>query len=95
MTKTKKVIEPLIHLVKRDDLPAWKAWGIRAISIAASFIFVCLLSFMVLKRSPFDIIKFMFDGAFGTKLDSLVLFRELAILLIISLAVTPAFKMKF
>lgn len=95
MTETKKVREPLLHLVKRDDLPGWKAWGIRAISIVCAFIFICLLSFLVLKRSPFDIIKFMFDGSFGTKLDSLVLFRELAILLIISLAVTPAFKMKF
>ncbi len=95
MTKTKKIREPLIHLVKRDDLPGWKAWGIRALSIVGAFVFICLLSFIVLKRSPFQIVKFMFEGAFGSKLSTLVLFRDLSILLIISLAVTPAFKMKF
>lgn len=95
MIKTKKIREPLMHLVKRDDLPGWKAWGIRALSIVGAFIFICLLSFIVLKRSPFEIVKFMFEGAFGTKLSTLVLFRDLSILLIISLAVTPAFRMKF
>lgn len=95
MTKTKRVAEPLLHLVKRDDLPGWKAWGIRALSVVIGFIFVCILSFIVLKESPFSVVKYMFEGAFGTKLDTLVLFRDLAILLIISLAVTPAFKMKF
>ena len=37
----------------------------------------------------------MFDGAFGTPLRIWVLFSDTAILLGISLALTPAFKMKF
>ncbi len=95
MTKTKKVKEPILHLVKRSDLPGWKAWGIRALAIVGSFIFICIICCAELKISPFVFIRDMFLGSFGTNTNTNVFFRDLAILLMISLAVTPAFKMKF
>ncbi len=87
--------EPLFHLVKRQHMDAWKAWTIRLASIVFSLIFICILSSIVLGQSPFGIIKYMFEGALGSELRANIFFRDMSILLIISLAVTPAFKMKF
>ncbi len=95
MTKTKSVKEPILHLVKRSSLPGWKAWIIRALAILGGFIFICIICCAELKTSPFLIIKYMFQGAFMTKTNTNVFFRDVAILLMIALAVTPAFKMKF
>ena len=36
--------EPLFHIVKRDDMPAGKAWLIRGATIVISFIFIGLVS---------------------------------------------------
>ena len=44
--------------------------------------------------NPISIYKTIFDGAFG-KGRTLVTIHEIAILLCVSLAVTPAFRMKF
>lgn len=95
MPKIKKVKEPFAHIVKRDNLSPAKAWGIRAIAIVGGFVFITILLMAVLKGSPDKVITSMFEGAFGTRRTALVLFRDLSILLIIALAVTPAFKMKF
>ena len=87
--------EPLVHLVKRDNIAPWKPWVIRAASIIGGLIFICLLCFAELKVSPFKVIKYMFVGAFGTEHNILVMFRQMSLLLIIALAITPAFKMRF
>ena len=54
-----------------------------------------LVTVMVTGLNPLDLYKTMFYGAFGTERKTWVLFQKLAILLGISLAVTPAFKMRF
>ena len=88
--------EPFIHIVKRADLPGWKAWFIRGIAVLAAFLVSGLVCLMLTKGKYF--ISFyaeMFDGAFGTERRILNLFQYWAMLLCVSLAVTPAFKMKF
>lgn len=95
MAKSRTVKEPIMHLVKRSDLPGWKAWGIRALAILGGFILICIICCAELKTSPFLVIKYMFQGAFMTKTNTNVFFRDVAILLMIALAITPAFKMKF
>lgn len=87
--------EPLVHLVKRDNIAPWKPWVIRAATIVGGLIFVCLLCFAELKISPFKVLKYMFVGSFGSEYNVLVLFRQMSLLLIIALAITPAFKMRF
>ena len=54
-----------------------------------------LLMFLLIKENPITLITSMFNGTFGTPLRIWVLFSDTAILLGISLALTPAFKMKF
>ena len=38
-----KVREPLFHIVKRDALPWYRAWGIRALAIVLALL-LCALS---------------------------------------------------
>ena len=59
--------EPLVHLVKRDNIAPWKPWVIRAATIVGGLIFVCLLCFAELKISPFKVLKYMFVGSLDRK----------------------------
>ncbi len=92
MQKTK---EPMIHMVKRDALPWYKAWGIRALAIVLALIFCAIVSSLLTSDNPLSIYATMFKGAFGTTRKTWVTMQDMSILLIISLALTPAFKMKF
>ena len=57
---------------------------------------VCALVTMLMTgENPFSIYATIFKGAFGTARKTWVTFQNLAVLLGISLAVTPAFKMRF
>lgn len=90
-----KSTEPLFHITKRSHLDFKVAMLIRAIAILSSVLLMSLVMFALSKENPLILIKSMFDGAFGTPLRIWVLFSDTAILLGISLALTPAFKMKF
>ncbi len=95
-----KVHEPLFHVVKRDDMPTWKAWLIRLATIAIAFILVGLLSMSVTGKSFGDTYEIMFQGVFGRIFEGRTTMlwkylQEIAILLCLALALTPAFKMKF
>lgn len=96
MSKSEKHIhEPLFHITKRSSMIWWKSWLIRAIAIFAALIVCALVIVTITDYNPFEVYKTMFEGNFGTKNKAMVLFQNLAMLLCISLAVTPAFKMRF
>ena len=86
---------PLFHIVKRDALPWYKAWGIRAIAIILALIACALVTTIVTGENPIQIYVTMFKGSFSTARKVWTLLQNLAILLCISLAVTPAFRMRF
>ena len=87
--------EPLFHVVKRATIPFWKAMSIRAGAIVLAFLFCTLLASLLIGRSPIDFLKTFFNGIFGSPRRLWNLAKDGAKLLCISLAVTPAFKMKF
>ena len=87
--------EPLFHITKRNAISFQKALLIRALAIVISLIVMSLLLFILAKENPITLLKSMLDGAFGNPLRIWILFSDTAILLGISLALTPAFKMKF
>lgn len=96
MSKTEKhVHEPLVHITKRDAMPLWKSAAVRAIAIIAALIVCSAVIVMLTGLNPLAVYKAMFEGSFGTSRKTLVLFQNLAMLLCISLAVTPAFKMRY
>lgn len=87
--------EPLLHISKRPQLPWRKAMLIRGGAIAAALIFCGIITLVVTDLDPLKVYGTMAKGCFGTPRKSWILFQNLSILLIISLAVTPAFKMRF
>lgn len=95
MTAEKKVHEPLFHITKRASMVWWKSWLIRAAAIVASLIVSALVIVVLTKYNPIQVYAEMFEGSFGSKRKIFVLLQNLAMLLCISLAVTPAFKMRF
>ena len=90
-----KVREPLFHIVKRDTLPWYQAWGIRAVAIVLALLLCALITTLCTHLNPLKVFGTMFSGAFGSPRKIWILGQNLAILLCISLAVTPAFKMRF
>jgi len=89
-----KMHKPLLHVTKRNSV-SWKyAVGLRAGAIIVSVIIMALL-LLALGKNPMVVLGAMFDGVFGESLRVWRLFSNTAILLGISLALTPAFKMKF
>ncbi len=101
MTTTKTVTkeassrEKPFHIVKRTDMPTWKAWMIRILSVLASLVVCAIIIVAITGENPFAIYGTMFKGAVGTARRVWVLLQEVAMLLCVSLAVTPAFKMRF
>ena len=96
----KTVREPLFHVVKRDDLPWWKAWLIRVATIVIAIFLVGILSVVVTGQSFGGTYQIMFSGVFGRLFEghTTMLWKylqEIVILLSLALALTPAFKMKF
>ena len=46
-----KVREPLFHIVKRDALPWYRAWGIRALAIVLALLLCALITTCLLYTS--------------------------------------------
>ena len=87
--------ESLFHISKRETLPLPKALAIRLGIILLSLIFCGLVTMVLTGENPIGVYGTILDGAFGSSRRAGVTFRNVAILLGISLAVTPAFKMRF
>ena len=90
-----KVRVPLVHISRRSSLPWYKAWAIRAAAIVLALIVCGVITALLTGENPISIYVSMLDGAFGTSRRIWVLLQNIAILLCVSLAVTPAFKMRF
>ena len=85
----------LFHIAKRDALPWYQATLIRGCAILLALVVCALVKMLMTGENPFSIYATIFKGAFGTARKTWVTFQNLAVLLGISLAVTPAFKMRF
>ena len=90
-----KVKEPLVHIAKRDTLTNWQSWLIRICSIVAALVFCAVIIVLLTGENPISIYITMIKGAIGTSRRVWSLLQNVAMLLCVSLAVTPAFKMKF
>lgn len=84
-----------IHISKRTELPWYKAWAIRGIAILLALVVCAVVTMLMTGENPISIYITIFEGAFGTARRTWITAQDLAILLGISLAVTPAFKMRF
>ncbi|MBR5739090.1 MAG: ABC transporter permease [Lachnospiraceae bacterium] len=87
--------EPLFHIVKRTDIVWWRAWLIRILAIVLALILSAVVTVILTGLNPLKVFESLVRGAVGTERRILLLFQGTAILLCISLAVTPAFRMRF
>ena len=90
-----KTKEPLFHIVKRDALPWYQSVGIRAAAIVLALILCAVVTTITTGINPVKVYESIFIGAFGTARKTWITLQNTAILLLIALALTPAFKMKF
>jgi simple sugar transport system permease protein len=100
MINKKKINFPTFHIVKREPLVWYKGLGIRAVAIIFALVFAAIVITLLTDKNPIAVYTSMIDGVIG--LDAKVrdirvwsFLQDSAILLCISLAVTPAFKMRF
>ena len=87
--------QSLFHIAKRGTLPWYISVAIRGCAILLALIVCALVTMFMTGENPISIYGTIFHGAFGTVRKTWVTFQNLAVLLGISLAVTPAFKMRF
>lgn len=97
VSTVKKHKEPLFRLVKRTDIPIWKKWVIRIVAFMVAAIAASLLfTFIIGDGAAFGtFFKELWKGSFGTERLTYIFLNNWAIMMCISLAVTPAFKMRF
>ena len=92
----KHVKEPLIHLTRRMNFSPKYAWIIRIAAFVFSILVCCLVSCILSPKVDVAFFfKNLFEGAFGSPMLIMTLVRDLAIYLLLALAVTPCFKMKY
>ena len=88
--------EPLFHISKRTDIPKWKAWAIRVGAVVAALVVGAIVSAVLDGGASFGLFfENLFVGVFGTERRIWNFLQNTAIMLIIALALAPAFKMKF
>ena len=91
----KKIRTPLFHIAKREAMPWYFGVLVRVVAVIAALVTAGVLVTALAGRNPIEVYVTMFKGVFGQSNRIWDMFHRVAILLGISLAVTPAFKMKF
>ena len=86
--------EPLAYISKRDNVPLSSRILVRAVAIVIALIVCGIVTKVLTSDDPISIYKTIVHGAFGRG-RLLVTVHDIAILLCVSLAVTPAFRMRF
>ena len=90
-----KTHEPLFHVIRQKAMPWYKVWGIRALSIIFALLVCAIVTTIVTGDNPIKVYATILYGGFGTARKTWILLQSLAILLCVSLALTPAFRMRF
>ena len=90
----KKTHTPLFHVTKRGNV-SWKhAWLVRGVSLILALLVCALVTTLVTGVNPIGVFAAIINGSFGTSRKVWVLLQNIAMLLCVSLAVTPAFRMR-
>ena len=98
----KSAHEPLIHLSKRESIGAVKSWAIRIAAILLGLIVCGIVAYILSdklrsgKKTIFEFYhSFIIKGSFTSPRRLWKFFKNMAVLQCISLAITPAFRMRF
>ena len=84
-----------IRLSKKEPLPLWKSLLIRLGAIFLSLMVCALVIISVTDLNPFEVFAGIIDGALGSNRRIWVTIRDTLVLLLVAVALIPAFKMRF
>ena len=87
--------EPLLRIARRDDVSLPKRILIRAAAILLALVVDALFIYLVTGLNPFSVYIVMFSGTFGNFMRFKWAVEELGKLLLIGIALAPAFRMRF
>ena len=85
----------MIRVSKRVSMPKWRSWLIRLIAIICALVVNAVIIYTLTKMNPLKVYQAMFDGAFGTNRRLWNTIADVMMLLMISVGLAPAFKMRF
>jgi len=97
MSKTKSNVKrnPLMHITRLPDPKGWHYWLSKFISVIVALL-ICALITNAMEPGSFGVFfQYLGLGTFSGGLQTIRVFQDMAILLLIALALTPAFKMRF
>ena len=86
---------PLIRITKRPAVSFREKVVVYAVAIFLALVVCGIVTTALTGLNPTAVYVTMFEGAFGTKRRIWVMLQDLAMLLCVSLALAPAFRMKF
>ena len=95
MNNQTTVREPLFHVANRSSMNIWYKTIIYAVAIFAALFLGGVICSVVADGDPFSFFSSLFRGVFETSRKRWVFFRDAALLVCVSMALVPAFKMKF
>ena len=93
--QSKTMHEPFVRVVKRGEMPMKKKVFVRLAAVSLALVADALFIFFVTGLNPIDVYKAMIQGTFSTSMRFSWAMRDLASLLLIGIALAPAFKMRF
>ena len=85
---------PLFHVAKRGALRWYQSWAIRGAALLLALVLCGIITSFVTGQDPLAVYAAIWNGSFGTKRKIWVLLQNISMLLCVSLAVTPAFRMR-
>ena len=89
------VHEPLVRIVKRGESPFKLKMLVRLIAVLLALVVDAMFIYFVTGLNPLSVYTTMFQGTFSTSMRFSWAMRDLASLLLIGVALAPAFKMRF
>ena len=92
MSKTR---EPLIHIVKRGSIRWYHGMAIRGAALVLALLVCALLIRMLTGKEPIDVYVTIYEASFSEPWLTWPMLYSLAVLLCVSLALLPAFRMRF
>ena len=87
--------EKFIRISRRTDIKLWQRILIIGASILLAFLLIGLISNAAAPGSFAKFYEYMFKGTFSTPRIIMTLFWNVAIMLLVAVALAPAFKMRF
>lgn len=96
-----QIKEPLMHITKRDSVSLTRAIAVRVAAVVAALIVSGILALVLIDKLSAEPSRFLefyecfIEGVFSNGEMVWIFLKNLAVLLCIALAITPAFRMRF